>query len=382
MTHEVLDEQAGSEASPPHDAASAHSSSSTLTPPASSKRSQRRLAFDLSLLAVVGIVLVGSVAAAFGAVQREFYSPTAFVEQYLSMLENGQATEALSVPGVAVASAELEAAGLPPTASDALLRSTVLSPLADARVTSEEQHGDVTTVTVAYSAGGYAGTTEFQVAPNGTLGIAPTWRFATSPLAVLSLEVGGSMAFDVNGFALDKRQVSPEGLDADPTEPVNFLVFSPGLYSVSVDSALASTGGVAVLSDSPFTRVPVQIQAQPTTQFVEVVQERVEEFLTTCATQEVLQPTACPFGYEVEDRIASVPKWEIDTQPTITLEPDGADWKIPAAEAAAHLHVDIQSLYDGSITSASEEIPFVVTGNIQVLPDGSVTISVGGANSL
>ena len=64
--------------------------------------------------------------------------------------------------------------------------------------------------------------------------------------------------------------------------------------------------------------------------FVAVVQERVEEFLTDCATQEVLQPTACPFGYLVEDRIASPPQWSIAQQPTVAVVPDGAAWTHPA----------------------------------------------------
>src|SRR5690606_20320521 len=129
--------------------------------------------------------------------------------------------------------------------------------------------------------------------------------------------------------------------------PVSLLVFSPGLYSVSVDTAISSTPGVAVLSDSPFRAIPVNVQAQPTEEFLGVVQEKVEEFLTECATQEVLQPTACPFGYFVEDRIDSLPKWSIVAQPEVAVEPDGAGWAILPAEALAHIDVDIRSLFDG-----------------------------------
>ena len=125
----------------------------------------------------------------------------------------------------------------------------------------------------------------------------------------MNLTVTGSMSFDVNGFTLDKRQASPDGVDADPDAPVPLLVFSPGLYSVSVDNRIASTPGVAVLSDSPFHSIPITVQAQPTEEFVAVVQQKVEEFLTACATQDVLQPTACPFGYFVQDRIDSLPAW-------------------------------------------------------------------------
>ncbi len=111
----------------------------------------------------------------------------------------------------------------------------------------------------------------------------------------MNLAVSGSMQFEVNGFEVDKRQVSADGVEADPDAAVPLLVFSPGLYSVSVDTAISSTPGAAVLSDIPFHAIPVSLSAKPTEQFVEVVQTKVEEFLTACTTQQVLQPTSCPW---------------------------------------------------------------------------------------
>jgi hypothetical protein len=340
-----------------------------------------RLALDLSLLGVVGLVLVGAVFAAWGVIERQFYSPAAFVERYVDLLAEGRAADALTVSGVDVTTAELEAAGLPSTASEALLRSAALAPITDVEVVSEEQDGDITRVTIEYRAGGYDGRTTFAVERDGSIGLAPTWRFAKSPLAVMNLGVTGSMAFDVNGFEIDKRQVSPEGADADPAAPVSLLVFSPGLYSVSVDTAISSTPGVAVLSDSPFRAIPVNVQAQPTEQFLSVVQDEVEEFLTACATQEVLQPTACPFGFFVQDRITSLPAWSIVQQPTVTVEPDGAGWSILPSEAVAHIEVDIRSIFDGKVRTVSEDVPFIVKGAITVRPDGNVTIVVTGPDT-
>ena len=88
-----------------------------------------------------------------------------------------------------------------------------------------------------------------------------------------------------------------------------------------------------------------------------------------------------PFGYRVEDRVASPPQWSIAQQPTVAVEPDGAAWRIPPAEAIARIDVDIRSLFDGSIRHVSEDIPFLVTGAITVLPDGSATITVGGPDT-
>ncbi|MCR2762802.1 hypothetical protein NQ152_04695 [Microbacterium sp. zg.B48] len=325
---------------------------------------------------MVGVLLVTAVIAASASLYREFYSPTAFVERYLGMLAEGSAADALAVPGVAVDSAQLEAAGLPAAASDALLRRNALATLTDIEIVSEETRADgVVLVTVQYRAGAYPGTTTFEVQPVDALGL-PTWRFATSPLALMDLSVQGSMTFDVNGFTIDKRQISPDGVEADPQAPMSLLVFSPGIYSVSVDTAISATRGVAVLSDSPFARVPVDVQAQATPEFVQIVQEKVEEFLSGCATQDVLQPTGCPFGFIVQDRIVSPPTWSIAAQPTVTVVPDGAGWAIPAADAVAHIEVEIRSLFDGSVRDVAEDVPFVVTGTITVQPDGSASITV------
>lgn len=380
-----MDTSSGRASAPPATPATPGTAAASLEqdviqPPAKG-RTRRRLALDLTLLGVVGVVLVGAAFAAWQVMQREFYSPKAFVERYVQLLAEGRAADALAVPGVAVTSAELEAAGLPPTASEALLRSSALAPIRDAHVVSEEHDGDVTHVTVEYTARGHDGRTTFSVEQDGSIGLAPTWRFAKSPLAVMNLAVTGSMVFDVNGFELDKRQVSPDGADADPAAPVSLLVFSPGLYSVSVDTAISSTPGVAVLSDSPFRAIPVNVAAQPTEKFLSVVQEKVEEFLSSCATQEVLQPTACPFGFFVEDRITSAPKWSIVTQPTVAVEPDGAGWSILAAEAVAHIEVGIRSLFDGRVRDVSEDVPFIVKGTITVRPDGTATIVVTGPDT-
>ena len=76
----------------------------------------------------------------------------------------------------------------------------------------------------------------------------------------------------------------------------------------------------------------------------------------------------------------SPPVWTIAQQPTVTVAPDGAGWKIPETEAIAHIEVDIRSLFDGSISHVSEDVPFLVTGTITVLPDGSASIVVGSTD--
>lgn len=354
----------------------------TRTTTVAGPRRRRKLAVDLTVLGVVGILLVGALGATGAVLYRQLYSPTAFVLDYLDLLAEGRATDALLVPGVTATSTDLAAAHLPADASGALLRHDTLTPLSDVEAVAEETAEDGTTlVSVSYRVGGHAGETTFEVEPDdGDGGLLPRWRFAESPLAVIELAVRGSMQFDVNGFTIDKRQVSPDGADADPLDPVPMLAFSPGLYSITVDTAATTSPGVAVLSDTPLAEIPVSFQAQPTDKFVKVVQDEVDAFLADCATQKVLQPTGCPFGYYVRNRIVDAPSWSIEENPVVTLEPDGAGWAITRTQAVAKIDVQIQSIFDGSIFDVSELVPFFLAGKITILPDGTASIAVSAAD--
>lgn len=343
------------------------------------RRRGRTLRLDLTALAVVGVLLLGALGAAGAVAYQDLYSPSAFVSRYLDLLSRGQAAEALTLPGVAVDSAGLADAGLPTDASEALLRSAVLASLSDVTIVGAQEDAGVTKVTAAYSAGPHRGTSVFHVERAGWVGVAPTWRFETSPLAAIDLTVRGATKFAVNGFGIDTRQVSPQKMDADPLEPVALLVFSPGLYSIAVDTAISTSPGVAVLSDTPLASIPVSLQTRPTPAFIDVVQEKVDSFLTECATQQVLQPTGCPFGLVVQNRIVAPPTWSMAQQPIVTLSPDGAHWAIDRTQAVAHVAVDIQSIFDGSVRTLDEAVPFFMAGTITILPDGTAAIEVTSA---
>ena len=341
------------------------------------RRRRRTLARDLTALGIVGVLLVGALGATGAVLYRDLYSPSAFVSRYLDLLSGRRAADALALPGVAVDSSQLTASGLPSTANQALLRAAALAPLTGVTIVGADEGDDgVTTVTVQYQAGPHAGTTAFRVERAGWVGVAPTWRFATSPLAAIELTVRGATRFTVNGFDLDTRQVSPDKAAADPLDPVSLLVFSPGLYSISVDTPISTSPGVAVLSDKPQASIPVDLQTQPTAAFEAAVQQHVEEFLTACTTQQVLQPTGCPFGLVVRNRIEDAPVWSMTQQPTVSLVPDGANWAIERTQAVAHIQVDIQSIFDGSVRHLDEAVPFFVGGTVTIQPDGAASIQI------
>lgn len=342
-----------------------------------------RLRIDLTILSVIGVLLLAAIGAGAASLYQQFYSPSAFVHRYLDLLSEGRAADALRVPGVALDVGVLEDSDFEPTASEALLRRAALAPLENIEVVSETQRDGVHEVKVTYEAAGVDGTSTFAVVQSGWVGVTPNWRFKHSPLAEIDLTVRGSDTFAVNGFTIDRRQLPSDTAEPDPLAPLHLLVLTPGVYSVTVDTAVSATPGVSVLADTAMARTPIDVQAQPTAKFTEVVQQQVEQFLAECAKQEVLQPTSCPFGLEVQNRIApgSAPKWSITTQPVVSVVPDGASWAIPAADAVAHIDMEVQSLFDGSVYELSEDVPFQVNGTITVLPGGSVSIRVGSPNS-
>lgn len=334
----------------------------------------------VSVIGVALATLVGATAVGYTALYRSLYSPSAFVTSYLTMLAEGRTTEALQLPGVAVDSSVLESSGLDVTATDALLRPAALGSLTDIRIEDEQTADEITSVTASYRAGGHPGTTTFRVRSSGMHGLTPGWAFATSPLSEISLTVTGSMSYAVNGFTIDKRQVSPSGPDADPVAAIPMLVFTPGAYAISIDTPVATSSGTSVLADVPLRAVDVDVTAQPTPKFVETVQERVDGFLAECAKSQVLQPAGCPFGLQVRNRAVSVPVWSITQNPTVTVQAHGAGWIIPSAAGTAHITVEIQSLFDGEITDRDEDVPFLVGGQITMMPDGSASIKLTGSD--
>ncbi|GEP47423.1 hypothetical protein MSA03_09310 [Microbacterium saccharophilum] len=379
-TRDLTETDAVAPAPAPADPAPAPGASAAPARTASAhRRRRRRLAADLTALGLVGVLLAAALTGTGAYLYQQLYSPTAFVLGYLDLLSQGRAADALAIPGVPVDSADLTASRLPLNASEALLRRDALAPLTDITAEEVEESDGITSVTVSYSSGPFEGTSTFQVERNGWIGVAPSWRFAQSPLAVIDLTVRGAMQFRVNGFEVDKRQVSPDGVDADPLAAIPLLVFSPGLYALSVDTPISVSKGVAVLSDTPQAQVPVDLQTQPTPDFVDVVQEKVEGFLTACAEQQVLQPTGCPFGIDVKNRIADLPTWSITQQPTVALAPDGANWVIRRTEAVAHVDVLIRRIEDGTVFPRSEDVPFFIEGTVTILPDGTASIQVSSA---
>ncbi|WP_411720652.1 hypothetical protein [Mycetocola sp.] len=327
--------------------------------------------------AVVGTMLIGAAFAAMGALNRDVYGAGAFVGNYLSKLQEKDAASALRIPGVTLEESELTEAGLPAGSSNALLRNAALPELTGLALVEDVDQGDgVHSVTWSFQSNGAYGESTFLIKSTGTrFPLIPTWAFAQSPLAVVNLAVEHSTAFTTNGFRLDTRSLTGEQA---PTfrNIVNVQVFTPGAYIFESTTDFVTSEPESVLVDEPTRVHEAAVVAAPTDEFVAAAQESVNAQLDACTEQKVLQPTGCPFGIVVDDRISGDPQWSFENYPEIRVEAGTESWVFPTTRGDAHLEVDVQSLTDGSITPYDADVPFSMTGSLYIMSDGTVAATL------
>jgi len=339
-----------------------------------SRRSLRRAIIAVSVIAAL---LLGALFAAIGSLNREVYSAGGFVRQYLDALARHDQAGALAMPGVELTNARLKADGLPQNLPSTLLRASVLGELSDIQLRSDTAGANGRhTVVYDFLLDGNQSTMQFAVARTGTFaGVFDSWRFTTSPLAVLQVTVLHEATFTVNGLTLDTRA------HAAPEAPVTFsnqaayLAFAPALYDFTHDSTLL-TAPKQALPVTSAGATDVTIDAMPNKRFIKQVQTELNDFLEACATQTVLQPSNCPFGIEINDQVQGLPSWSIASFPVVTLAAGQNTFEMPPTVGKAHIVVDVRSLFDGELTTRDEDVPFTVALSVTIRPDGALAIQL------
>jgi hypothetical protein len=311
--------------------------------------------------AVAFAVLLGGFAITVVALNGSMYSSSGFVDSYLNALARHDADSARELPGV-VASEDSAAN---------LLVDDALGDLSEIELIDTFVDDDgLNILTYEYNMGGTLAESTFRVVQTGAfLGLFPTWEFESSPLATVAVDVLHDDRFRVNSVDLTT--------DDQPTESGGFLVFAPGLYSFDHESTYLDADEVAVPISEPGSVTSVQVNVQANSYFTQQVDDELREFLDGCATQEVLLPTGCPFGKGFENRIDTAPAWSIATYPEVEVIPgdEVGDWVVPQTPAAAHLSVEVKSLFDGTRTQFDEDVPFTVSYAISIDTNDQLFIS-------
>ncbi|TFD42154.1 hypothetical protein E3T37_02790 [Cryobacterium sp. TMT2-10] len=338
------------------------------------RRNQRRAVVAVVLVsALLGAALVATI----GSLNRDLYSASGFVRQYLDALARQDVSSALMLPGVTPTDDQLEAADLPQDLPRTLLRPSVLGELTDIRLTGDSETAqDRHTVVYGFRLDGEPAQMTFQVAHTGTFfGVFDSWRFETSPLAVLQVTVLHEATFSIDQLTLDARAHAAKGAPAAFSNQAAYLAFAPARYTMGHTSALLSSPPQTVTVTASGT-TDVTIDAQPNEQFVTQVQDELDSFLNACTTQQVLQPSGCPFGIEINDRVTEPPLWSIAEYPQVTLTGGDSTFEMPETPGHAHIVVEVQSLFDGEVETRDEDVPLSVAISVTVNPDGSLALQL------
>lgn len=308
---------------------------------------------------IVGALILAAFGGTVLTLNASLYSASGFVRSYLDALARHDSEGALELAGTT----------MPSGASRELLAPAAMGELSDIQLVNETANTDgTTTVVYSYLAGGKTGESTFEVQRKGTLlGLFTTWSFATSPLSVLQLSVLHATDFTANGVALS----APEQDVATP-----YLVFTPTTFQLAHDSHFLHADPISVTASQPSAAVVAALDVQANPAFVKQVQKELNSYLDECTTQQVLYPTGCPFGQDIGNRIASAPVWSMTSYPEVTLVPgpDPGSWLMPPTGAAAHLVVEVQSLFDGSMSTFDEDVPFSSSYLVTFLPGNQVYI--------
>ena len=310
-------------------------------------------------LVIAGLVVV----AFFGtvlALNSTLYSASGFVGSYLNALARHDMDAALATPGV------VRARG----AADELLSAGALGDLRDIRASGDTDNGSgVHSVSYDYTFAGQAGTTHFLVERTGTrLGLFSTWSFRQSPVSVLKVTPRHAAGFTVNGVRLEAAD--------GPSTAALYEVLTPGSFELGHDSAYLTAQPTRVLVAEPGTTVAAEVDIQANPGFIDQLQRELDAMLDKCATQQVLLPTGCPFGKPLANQVAGDPVWSIAVYPQVDILPGEVPgtWVVPATPAAAHLKVDVRSLFDGTLSTFDEDVPFTASYLITFSPNGTPTI--------
>ena len=282
------------------------------------------------------VVLAGSLVAGVAIANATVFSASGFVRDYLTTLADGRVDEVLALPGV-------DADGLD---------ERMLNPLAVGafswQIVDDVDTGSTHRVTVSFAAHGVQDRATLQVQRIGTrFGLFPEWGFARSPVTALEVATTGDARFTVGELPLEAA-----------SGPVVFAALTPGVYVIGHDSRYLTAEAVTVAARGG--EASVELEITPTAAFTAAAQAAMEAELTACAGQQVLFPTGCPFGLAVQNRVASTPEWTVPQMPTARLAPldEAGEWALVGADGVAHLRVEVQSLFDGSVSTLDEDVPF------------------------
>ena len=306
----------------------------------------------LSWTLVFALLLAGFAASVL-ALNGDVFSAHGFVRSYLETLARHDAADALDFDGVVV----------PGEVSEDLLSNAALGDITDIHLLSDVERDETQIVRYEYTMGDATAVSEFTVERTGTrLGFFATWRFVTSPTAVL------------NAVADHDTRLTANGVDSF-SGPHAVLV--PGLFVLGHTSKYLQAEAVDAAVTEAGSVVEASVAVTPTEEFAAAATEAIAAYLDGCVTQEVLKPTGCPMGTDVANRLNSTPTWSMVEYPTAVLKPGDTPgvWTTEPTHSIAHIVAEVKSLFDGTVSQLNEDVPFSTGYRITLGFDDSLSVT-------
>ena len=320
-------------------------------------------------LAAIVLSLAGALAT-FALLNATLYTAGSFVGRYLQAVASDDIATVMQTPGVRSKAL--------PEVSQALLRPGVLDGgPRQVRIVADEANPDGThTVTAEYRLGAESYSSRYELEPLPPMfGVINRWQFVESPLQVLTVSVANGSHFTAGSLTLDTRaRQSGEALEAF-SHSADYLAVAPAQLELFYDSELLVAEPVIVDVTSAGDN-SAGLEVLPTPELVDRVQTELDEFLAACATQRVLQPSGCPFGAQINDRVTSEPVWSLVSNPVVTLAPGAVSFEMPPTPGVAHLTVEVQGLRDGASAVVDRDEEYSVALRVRVLDDQSIAIQL------
>lgn len=305
-------------------------------------------------------VIIAAFAGAVITLNLTLYSAAGFVGTYLSALESKDPDAALATPGVTTI----------PGVSEALLDRDAMGELGDIELIEATPDGRDTLVRYRFTLDGAPSEAHFRVTHTGLrLGLFNAWEFVESPVSVVEVTPVNDPRFTANGVRLTTNA---------PGESGTWQVLTPSVLSLGHESAYLTADPVTVHVTEAGIRAAARVDVRASERFIDEVQAQVDEYLTECAAQSVLFPTGCPFGYSVSNRLETGPAWSITDFPEISIVPGDTpgEWLVAGGSGSARIQAEVRSLFDGSVSTLDETVPFTVVWAMTVTSSDGVTVTV------
>src|SRR5690606_11272801 len=186
------------------------------------------------------------------------------------------------------------------------------------------------------------------------MGLFASWSFDTSPLTEVEITPRHALEFSVNGVQV----IAENGADV----PSSYQLLAPGAYTIEHKSTYLEAAPTTLRLVSAANPDDFTVDVQASSAFVDAVRDELAVYLDGCAAQTVLQPTGCPFGKTISNRIDSEPEWSIVTYPSVEVEPGDTTgtWIVGPSSGRAHLTVKAKSLCAGTVSLLDADVTFTL----------------------